>query len=577
MKPDGFITKSKAWMAQGLRASGIVFCLFLIVTFAKTILFDYYAFHQGFFPTLGESTDKVFASLVCKFSISLLLASLTFLFNDKRWMILISFIIDIWCIANLIYMRNNNILLDGEAFNQAGNLHGYSASIFIYIEWYIDLLFLIMTALWSCIFIITDKSDRIVPLWLITLFLAVVLRLLGAGLNNSLGNNLLTRDGREYVFGWSFGNTIKQTSILESPLYVVADYIEMKSGNKPYHPLSQPTKVHIQPLINENNYHPTNEPLIIILVESFENWVCREDIMPNLYRLTQSDHVLYADNIHTQIVGAPSADGQMIVNTGLVPINAGATCLHYSHNTYPALMKTTDTRSVCLLSHDAAVWNQTEMSPAFGYDTTIICSDVDTILFAELNKLIDSGERYIQCVTQSTHAPFINDEISSLELPDDMPWVMRNYLRSFNAFDNGIKLFIDKLMSDSELQKYTIVITGDHRILHREKREQMLKYSEKKGFDYNPMSDALPLIVYSPRINGNIHYTADAYQMDIYPTVLDLIGMQDYMWRGVGANLLDTTTDNRYIKVGEVEGLCDRLIRNNYFAEVEKNMSAKAD
>jgi len=569
MKPDGLISKGRAWMAQDLRATGIIFFLFFGFTFFKTLLFDYYAFHQGFFPTMNESTDKIFASIICKLSISLLLASLTFLFNDKRWMILLSFIIDAWCIVNLIYLRNNNIMLDGEAFNQADILNGFSGG-FIYIEWIIDLLFLLLTALWSCIFIFTTKSDRVVPLWLISLFLAVVLRLLGAGLNNSLGNNLLTRDGREYVFGWSFANTIKSTSILESPLYAVADYIEVKSNKKPYHPLSQPTKEHIKPLINDGVYQPTQDPLIIILVESFENWVFKEDIMPNLYRLAQSEHVLYADNIHPQILGAPSADGQMIVNTGLLPINAGATCLHYSHNTYPALMKTTNEHSVCLLSYDMTLGNQTEMSPAFGYDTTIISSDVDTILFAELNRLIDSGEKYIQCITHSTSAPFKNGEQSSFALPDGMPRVMSDYIRSFNSFDEGIKVFVDKLLTDSEMKNFTVVITGSRRVFHREKREQMQAYCEQSGLDYNVESDVLPLIIYSPRIQGNVHYTDDAYQMDVYPTILSLIGMEDYLWRGVGANLLDSaSTADRYIKVGEVEPLCDRIIRNNYFATFE--------
>ena len=154
MKPDGLISKGRAWMAQDLRATGIIFFLFFGFTFFKTLLFDYYAFHQGFFPTMNESTDKIFASIICKLSISLLLASLTFLFNDKRWMILLSFIIDAWCIVNLIYLRNNNIMLDGEAFNQADILNGFSGG-FIYIEWKIDLLFLLLTALWSCIFIFT--------------------------------------------------------------------------------------------------------------------------------------------------------------------------------------------------------------------------------------------------------------------------------------------------------------------------------------------------------------------------------------------------------------------------------------
>lgn len=571
MKTDGFIQKGRQWMAQENNAAMTIFLLFFLVTFAKTLLFNHFAFHNDLALTFKESPEKFFGSLLCKLSVSLILASFVFLLKDKRWMILVSFIIDAWCIANLIYMRNNNILLDGEAFNQAGNIHGYSSSVLIYIEWGIDLIFLLLTALWSLIFIFTSKSDRIAPLWIIVLFGGVILRLAGDGINDSLGNNLMKRDSREEVFGWSFSQAVRHTSIIESPLYVVSDYFAMKNKKMPYHPLTRQDKFHLEPLVNTNDYHANNEPLIIILVESLENWVCRPDIMPNLWRLANSEHVLYADKIHTQIVGAPSADGQMIINTGLLPINAGATCLHYPHNTYPALMKITDERSVCLLSHDTRVWNQTEMSPAFGYDTTIVWSDVDTLLFAELNRLVDSGERHIQCITQSTHAPFLNHTLSSLELPHDMPWVMSNYIGAFNALDYGLGLFIQKLENDPKLQDYTVVITGDHRILHREARQRMMRWSQRNGLDYNVGNDYLPLIVYSPRIEGNIHYTAEAYQMDIYPTVLNILGAKDYLWKGIGANLLDDeAVAHRYTSPAEAASTCDRMIRNDYFGKLKK-------
>ncbi len=566
MKDNGFIAKGREWFAHESRSTSLIFLSFVLITFAKTYLFNYFAFYESLLPAGSESLNHYFGSMLCKLSVALMLGALTFVIKDKRWLILVSLIIDIWCIANLVYMRNNNMVLDGEAFNQAGNIHGYFWSVLIYFEWKIDLIFVLLTALFSCIFIFTDKSDRIAPLWLITMMAAIMLRFVGAGLDDSLGNNTLTRDGREYVYGWSFSNMVKQVSIIESPAYVIADYIEMKKGSQPYHPMTRQNKFHIAPLINENDYHTSNEPLIIILVESLENWVCRPDVMPNLYALSQSEHVLYADHINTQTMGAPSADGQMIVNTGLLPINAGATCLHYPHNVYPALMKTTTEKSVCLLSHNIDVWNQREMSPAFGYDTTIVFSDIDTLLFNELNHLVDNGERHIQCITQSTHAPFNNHELSSLELPSNMPRVMRNYIRAFNAFDNGLKIFLDKLESDTILQDYTIVITGDHRILHREKRESMMRYCKKNNLDYDAGNDCLPLIIYSPHIEGNEYIKTDAYQMDIYPTVLNLIGQKDYTWRGIGTNLRDDASlYNRFTGSHDAAVICDQIIRNNYF------------
>ena len=298
-------------------------------------------------------------------------------------------------------------------------------------------------------------------------------------------------------------------------------------------------------------------------------------IMPNLYRLTQNDHVFYANRIHTQIVGAPSADGQMIVNTGLLPINAGATCLHYCNNTFHAVMKMAPDSAICLLPHDTCVWNQTKMSPAYGYDSTICYCDIDTILFQKLDSLVDDGWRYIQCITQSTHAPFVNEKYSRLELPESMPWVMYNFIRGFNSLDDGLGYFIRKIESDPVLQNYTIVFTGDHRILHHEKRQQMQRFANnwatknedealKWISDLTPTDDCLPLIIYSPKISGNPRYTDDCYQMDIYPTYKSLLGAENDRWHGFGMNLLNGANE-RTIKEYDAFPLSDKVIRNNYF------------
>jgi phosphoglycerol transferase MdoB-like AlkP superfamily enzyme len=88
------------------------------------------------------------------------------------------------------------------------------------------------------------------------------------------------------------------------------------------------------------------------------------------------------------------------------------------------------------------------------------------------------------------------------------------------------------------------------------------------------MDDCLPLIIYSPKINNNPHYSEDCYQMDIYPTYQSLLGVEDYRWHGFGINLLDEPNDvscgvnkqKRPITEEEAFPLSDRLIRNNYFS-----------
>ena len=572
----------KQWLAVGNRAAWVIFGLFTLLIFGQTLLFDHFAFRE---LALQPSAQNPLAMLMSKLAASMLFASFTFLLCDKRWLIALSLVIDTWFIANLIYMRNNHILLDAEAFNMSGNLHGYFWSVLIYIEWWIDLLFYGLTALFSLVFLFTKQSSRCWQAWLAMVAISAVLYLSAEGLYVNEKKKVQSetkydaapfiREHREPVYGTHFPTTVANTSVLYSPIYITSDYYLMINDIQPERPLTPHDYAVMAHLDDGEDSVSLDAPLIIVLLESLENWVLTPQIMPNLYRLTQNDHVLYANRIHTQIVGAPSADGQMIVNTGLLPINAGGTCLHYSHNTYPAIMKLAPDSAICLLPHDTCVWNQTEMSPAYGYDSTICYCDIDTILFQKLDSLVDHGYRYIQCITQSTHAPFVNEKYSRLQLPKSMPWVMYNFIRGFNALDDGLGYFIRKIESDPRLQNYTIVFTGDHRILHYEKRQQMQRYAQRWAkkhkdtqyawiTDLMPLDDCLPLVIYSPRISGNPHYTEDAYQADIYPTYRTLVGAKDYRWRGFGINLLDST-QKRAISEDDAFPLSDKLIRNNYF------------
>ena len=560
------------WLSNNQKhANWIVFGLFTLMVFGKTLLFDHFAFRE---LALQPSIMLHISQWITKIAAALFFASFTFLLRDKRWLILLSFIIDTWFITNLIYMRNNHILLDAEAFNMSSNLHGYFWSVLIYIEWGIDLLFYALTALFCVIYCFVTKTERYWKLWLLVLVLSVGLRLSGEALYVAEKKTTFDiwpfiRERREPVYGMHFPTTVANTSVLYSPMYILADYYLMINTIQPLRPITNQDIQQMRVLDYGQKLDTLQSPLIIILLESLENWVLTPQIMPNLYRLTQNEHVFYANRIHTQIVGAPSADGQMIVNTGLLPINAGGTCLYYGANQYPAIMNLAPDSTVCLLPHDLPVWNQTQMSPAYGYDTTICYCDIDTILFQKLDTLVSQGWQYIQCITQSTHAPFVNEKYSNLELPEDMPWVMYNFIRGFNALDDGVGYFVRKLETDTTLQKYTIVITADHRILHYEKRQQMQAYADENGMNLCPMDDCLPLIIYSPAITQNTRYTKDAYQMDIYPTYQSLLGVDEYHWKGFGINLLSDTTGNeqkRLITEDEAFVLSDKLIRNNYFA-----------
>ena len=67
---------------------------------------------------------------------------------------------------------------------------------------------------------------------------------------------------------------------------------------------------------------------IIILAESLESWVLEkevegQEITPYLNKLLKDSTTIYAPHVLTQVKGGRSIDAQLILCTGLLPINSG--------------------------------------------------------------------------------------------------------------------------------------------------------------------------------------------------------------------------------------------------------------
>lgn len=558
------------------RQNWILFAVFFVFFVAKNVIFHYFSFFE-WLPKGDHGWLAWLAWLLPKMASAIALASLVFVLKDKRWMVIPALVVDIWCIANWIYMRNNNFLLDSFAFNIAGNLNGYWTSVFVFIDWGLDLCMIASSLLMLIpIRYLNSRGTQYIPI-VICLLLSVGMHYMGEGCyvlsrpkakRPEWKKDIASREGRERVYGIDYEYLVEYTSLMTMPIYLLPDHVEIKA-QKVYDRKMTDEDIRIA---HQQTKQPVNtacpeSKLIIVICESLENWVCRDDIMPHLAALTHMDHVLYADNVQTQIIGAPSADGQMIINTGLLPLTEGYTCFRYPNNIYPGIMHTTQDSTVMILPHNIEVWNQQAMSPNYGYDTTIVYSDVDSMLFEKLNEVQRTGITHIQCITQSTHAPFVHGDQSKLEMPQDMPFYMSRFIRAFNVLDEGLGHFVDRIQNDPELREYTIVITADHHILYRAKRQEYARYCKKKGLDYHPESASLPLIIYSPKIQGNIHLTDTCYQMDIYPTLLHLTGAADhYPWQGLGVDLMDKEArTHRTIDTETANRLSDRLLRNDWF------------
>ena len=558
-------------------ANEILVLITTITLFLQNCFFHWQAFHSILISTLWKAPLVFLTFYGTKISISLFIASFITLFKSKSWIIYVSLIIGIWSISELVYFRANGIFLDAYSFAMIGNMNGFWSSVPMYI-YKSDLLIFIPTIILIATYYVFQnktKNNHIYIYIIISIFLNILTLygLVNFNFNYLKNINPFSKDVFFLNIEPSKTKYINCFSVTHSLIFDIKDLILMPFENDSYILSNEEIKqtknfINNNPTIKKN----INSRTIIILVESFETWSIDKHITPNLFNLiSNQSSILFANKVKTQTKGGTSADGQMIINTGLLPISRGAVCYKYPLNTFPSLAKIHQT-SAAIIPGSLSVWNQKYMSDSYGISENFETTTDDRDIFNKLNTIYNQYD-YILAITMSSHTPFNSYTDREINVPSDMPELMQNYLKSINYMDEQLGTFINKIETDSILKNSIIIITGDHTIFPTEIRNEFYNYCKNNNQNYKVEEDYSPLIIYSPNIQTK-YIENEVLQMDIYPTILDVIGCKDYNWKGFGVSLLDSTNlANRPISEEDAYILSDKLIRANYFKEVEDNLN----
>lgn len=572
------LQKIKSFLSKGNRAQWCVFFLFAFTIFVKCILFHWECFHSILISSLWHAPAEFFSFWCPKIAVALFFASFVFVSKRSWWTIILSIVFDTWILANLIYYRSNAAFLDVFALSMAGNMDGFWSSVWLYCSWK-DSIYYIISILYALLLIPVPVMIRNWKCAFASVILSYFISLGGMFSmthrwwnNSSMFYNPLSLSMRTTLSSMSYKDHVKDFTLLHSIGFIMVDEIEnLKARNINFNENIDEIELTAFIQADTTNVNFQN-PLILILVESLENWAVNEVSTPYLYDFMQTHPCLHATKISKQTKGGTSADGQMILNTGLLPISQGAACFRFPTNKYPSIGECCNGKTGTILPHEIGVWNQQYMSPAYAYDTTFIRNENDSVLFQTTLNRLHKGYQMIQVITMSSHSPFrYGASRSHLQLPQQLPVFMSDYLKSIHYMDAGLQILLAQIESDSLLSKATIVITGDHTIFPDDKRREYTTICHANNLNFQIEEAFVPLIIYSPQINESIQVTDTCYQMDIYPTIMHLIGCEDYYWKGFGVNLLDSAAiHNRQISEQEAYELSDKLIRSNYFATIKQ-------
>ena len=108
--------------------------MFALLLFIKCVLFNWFGFHHILVASLWNSPTSFWGYYLPKLAISIGVASFAMLCNRKWVLIVLSILVDIWIIANLMYIRSYGMIIDSFSITMLGNLRGFESSLPLYLR-----------------------------------------------------------------------------------------------------------------------------------------------------------------------------------------------------------------------------------------------------------------------------------------------------------------------------------------------------------------------------------------------------------------------------------------------------------
>lgn len=310
--------------------------------------------------------------------------------------------------------------------------------------------------------------------------------------------------------------------------------------------------------------------LIFIIVESLNaeeigHKIDNRSITPILDSLINAQGTIAATFMMPQIKSGGSSDGQLIYNTGLLPVESGITVQQYDKNRYLSLAEILNKKhSAEFIVEDGNLWNHRTTTKSFGYDKLFEMNDLKTaglysnemgadhaIFTFALRHLKDMPlPFYAEITTLSMHYPFDDKGVPGLENGIANINTEQRYQLSLKYFDTELGRFLNNLKRLGLYDNSIIIIASDH------DTEYKVNIRGKH-----------PICFIALNTGMTKHITTRTWQADVFPTILDIMGMDNTAgYRGLGHSLLSDSIperDDAYWTT--VRGVSDRIIRSDYF------------
>ena len=288
--------------------------------------------------------------------------------------------------------------------------------------------------------------------------------------------------------------------------------------------------------------------LILIMMESVDDWLVTPEYMPNLYRLEQEG--VYFRNYYAPIfLAAATFNSEFTANTGMIAPEYQVRNSYYSEHALPySLPNRFRDAGYCARSFHAAnpnIYNRGQIHLNFGYesynDASVLDMDsymLDAQMLNGYDRIVSDEPFFSFIITYSGHGPYTEeqDTISAPHLAraravidySTVPYTTEaqkeEYTRAVaqametDAFIGGLR---ERLEADGHAEDTVLMLFTDHYCKYFSDTE--LIEAIKGTSDHNLLSN-VPFVIWTEGITPQV---SEKYvsTMDIAPTIVDLFSL----------------------------------------------------
>ena len=288
--------------------------------------------------------------------------------------------------------------------------------------------------------------------------------------------------------------------------------------------------------------------LILIMMESVDDWLVTPEYMPNLYRLEQEG--VYFRNYYAPIfLAAATFNSEFTANTGMIAPEYQVRNSYYSEHALPySLPNRFRDAGYCARSFHAAnpsIYNRGQIHLNFGYESYSDYGDLgmddymlDSQLLRGYDQIVSDEPFFSFIITYSGHGPYTTEQQNISEphldraravidystVPYTTEAQKEEYTRAVaqametDAFIGGLR---ERLEADGHAEDTVLVLFTDHYCKYFSDTE--LIEAIKGTGDHNLLSN-VPFVIWTEGITPQV---SEKYvsTMDIAPTIVDLFSL----------------------------------------------------